>query len=117
MGPLPPALAASFLLWALSRPLFGRAEPWDVEMPLYAGVLPLCGILIGVLWPGRPVAAYLGFWSGQLAALVVLPGHDAGWLSLGVVTTGIGSLLGLGGYAAAAVLTRLRGIRRNGGPR
>ena len=82
-----------FGVWALSPRAFGVVEPWDTPYPVYATASLLGGATIGLCFPRRLLAAFLGAWSGQAVALLLLPGHDAAWLPLGLVTTGIGSAL------------------------
>lgn len=102
------AFAFGFGLWASAPWLVGTREPWDAEIPFYyTGLMLLGGTALGAAFPQRSVAAFLGFWAGQFIATLVLPGYDRTWAALGVITTGIGSLIGLGGYLAGALLRRL----------
>jgi hypothetical protein len=93
------ALLLGFGVWAAAPLLVGRREPWDATGPFYSLVMVLGGMLIGWWQEGGYVAGYFGAWAGQVLALVFLPAHDESWLSLGLVTTGAGSLLTLAGLA------------------
>lgn len=85
------AFGFMFGVWALSPHLFGRVEPWDTPYPFYSGASVLGGALIGFLFPHHLLSCFLGASAGQIAALLLLPGHDPGWFLLGFITTGIGS--------------------------
>jgi hypothetical protein len=99
------AFAFGFGLWASAPWLVGTREPWDAEIPFYyTGVMLFGGAALCVAFPRDSAAAFGGIWAGQLIASLVLPGHDRTWAYLGVVTTGIGSLIGLGGYLAGSLL-------------
>lgn len=96
---LVPGLAAAILayaVWASSPLLFSAVEPWDTPYPFYSVTLFFGGLFIGYVFSAVASPA-LGAWAGQVAALLTLPGHDRDWILLGVVTTGIGSLLVLAG--------------------
>ena len=82
-----------FLLWALSEPLWGVAEPWDTGCPYYSVAMVCTGLVLGFAGARTMAPATIGVWLGQVAALVVLPSFDKGWLLLGVITTGLGSLI------------------------
>ncbi|MGH6891595.1 MAG: hypothetical protein ACREEP_05000 [Dongiaceae bacterium] len=99
-GPALLALGWGFALWALSPIIAGTREPWDAAWPLYSLAMVFGGAAGGWWLPRRPVSAYLGLWLGQVLALSLLPGRDLGWLPLGLVTTAIGALIGLGAYLA-----------------
>lgn len=99
------AFAVGFGLWASAPFLVGVREPWDAELPFYYTALMLLGGgALGVGFPGRPGCALLGIWVGQAVAFLVLPGHDRAWAWLGVMTTGLGSLLGVAGSLAGWLL-------------
>jgi hypothetical protein len=100
------AAGLGFALWALAPWLVNRREPWDAEGPFYSLSLVLGTGAIAWWQPSRLAAAYLGAWLGQVLALVVLPGHQDGWLPLGAVTTGFGSLFALVGAALGSALGR-----------
>jgi hypothetical protein len=104
------AFLFGFGLWASAPWLVGTREPWDAEMPYYyTGAMLLGGATLGLAFPRRFVIAYLGMWIGQAIAMLVLPGHDRAWAYLGIVTTGAGSLIGLGGYLAGSVMRVVAG--------
>lgn len=109
-------LAIGFGLWALSPILLARREPWDTEWPAYTLTMLIGGAAAGWLLPGRAQWFYLGLWLGQVLAIAFLPGGDSGWLPLGVVTTAIGSLIGLIGYVPAWLLRRFLWQRRTNRP-
>ena len=93
-----------FVIWALSRPITGRVEPWDADSPYYYVALILAGVVSGFAIPADKRAHYLGVVSGQtLYALIFLPG--SGLFILGVLVLFVYSLLYLAG---AAVVMRLR---------
>ncbi len=100
------AAVLTFSIWALSPPIFGQLEPWDTPYPFYSLASLVGGALLGFAVPRHFVACFLGAWAGQIAALLFLPGHDQGWLELGLLTTGIGSVVLATG---AAIGSRLRG--------
>jgi hypothetical protein len=83
----------------------GTREPWDAPLPFYyTGAMLLGGAALGGALPRHSAVAYLGLWAGQAISMLLLPGHDLTWAALGVVTTGVGSLIGLAGYLAGSVL-------------
>ena len=98
------ATGLGFALWAFAPWLVHRREPWDAAGPFYSLSLVLGTGVIAWWQPSRLAAAYLGAWLGQVLALAVLPGHEDGWLPLGTVTTGIGSLFALGGAVLGSAL-------------
>jgi len=99
------AFAFGFGMWASSQWLVGTREPWDVDVPFYyTGLMLFGGAALGAAFPRHSAAAFGGIWAGQLIATLVLPGHDRTWAYLGVITTGVGSLIGLGGYLAGSLL-------------
>lgn len=99
------AFAVGFGLWASAPILVGVREPWDAELPFYySGLMLLGGSALGASFQGRVGSAFLGIWVGQAVAFLVLPGHDRTWAWLGVMTTGLGSLLGVGGFLAGWLL-------------
>lgn len=55
------------LIWALSVPLTGKAEPWDAESPYYFVALALAGAVSGAIVPRHLWAHYLGAVLGQTA--------------------------------------------------
>lgn len=63
------------------------------------------GAALGLALPDRSGPVYLGLWAGQVLALW-LPNHDHAWILVGLISTGIGSLLGLVGYLAGIVAGR-----------
>lgn len=99
------AFAFGFGLWA-SAPIFvGTREPWDAELPFYySGLMLLGGGAIGFVFPRRVGSAFFGIWAGQAVTILVLPGLDRNWAWLGVITTGLGSLVGVGGHLAGWLL-------------
>jgi hypothetical protein len=92
-------------LWLIPAQFFGQPEPWDSEGPSYPLALAASGLVLGFLAPGRPAAASVGIFGGQLLVLiwrvVASPGTSELWL-VGVVmlagytfvAAGIGALLG-----------------------
>jgi len=101
------AALLTFFIWAISPVLFGQVEPWDTPYPFYTIAIFLSGALIGYRYRGVALLpCFLGAWAGQIAALLILPGHDRTWLALGAVTTGIGSLLAVAGAALGALIRR-----------
>ena len=101
------ALVAGSLLWALSPMVVHRREPWDAEWPFYLIVVVAAGMLSRILG-GRWRETVLGFWLGQVAAIAMLGTADQrASLPVGVVTTGVGSLLTLPGWWAIHMLWRL----------
>jgi hypothetical protein len=101
------AATFGFCIWAFSPLLTGHNEPWDSEYPFYILVSLGGGVGLGLLAPRYITACYLGVWFGQVIACGVLPGLDRGWLVLGIVTTGIGSLLALIGMVIGSVIRKL----------
>lgn len=99
------AFVFGFGLWASSQLITGKLEPWDAEWPFYSGAMLVGGAVLGMALPRQTVSMYLGLWGGQAFALW-LPGHDRAWVLLGLITTGMGSLLGLAGYLAGVVVHR-----------
>jgi hypothetical protein len=92
-------------LWASAPWLVGTREPWDAEFPFYyTGLMLFGGAALGAAFPRHSATAFVGIWVGQLMASLALPGHDRTWAHLGVVTTGVGSLIGLGGHLVGSLL-------------
>jgi hypothetical protein len=90
------AFVFGFGLWASAPWLVGTREPWDAQAPFYyTGAMLLGGAALGGALPRHCAAATLGLWAGQAISMLLLPGHDRTWAALGVVTTGVGSLIGL----------------------
>jgi protein-S-isoprenylcysteine O-methyltransferase Ste14 len=102
------ALFLAFLVWALSPALTGHGEPWDADFPFYTAAFLGCGSAVGLCFPQRLLGTWLGAWLGQLAALLLLPGHDRSWFLLGALTTALGSTLFLPGAALGSWLRRRR---------
>jgi hypothetical protein len=100
------AAALMFGLWAGAPGLLGVLEPWDTDYPVYATAALLAGAALGYLSRGALLALFLGAWFGQIVALVALPGHDRSWLFLGVLTTGLGSLVVVAGGAVGGWLRK-----------
>lgn len=61
------AAGLSAVIWALSVPLTGKAEPWDAESPYYFVALTVAGIISGLVVPKHAWAHYVGALLGQLA--------------------------------------------------
>lgn len=95
-------MAIGFTVWAVSNSLTESAEPWDTNFWLYVLGLGLPAALLGFFVPRHSGYAYLGIWLGQVVGLAFLP--DRSWFALGIVSTAVGSLLGLLGYVAGAAL-------------
>lgn len=108
--------ALGFGLWLVSPLVAGCVEPWDASFPFYAPVMLMGGALAGTLLPRRFIAFVFGVWGGQVLALAVLPGHDRSWIALGAITTAIGSVVSLPGYAAASLIRTWRSAQRPGRP-
>ncbi|MGB1696850.1 MAG: hypothetical protein ACPHK8_00450 [Thermoplasmatota archaeon] len=106
--------ASAFAVWAISSTFSNSAEPWDSHFWLYVLGLMVPAAVLGFFIPGQARYAYLGAWLGQVAALAFLPGVDRSWFALGVVSTALGSLLGLLGYVAGSALRRKK--ERESGP-
>jgi hypothetical protein len=101
------AAALGFAVWAAAPWLVDRREPWDADWPFYSATLVLGGTATAWCQPKQVAATYVGVWLGQVAALALLPAHAGGWLPLGAVTTGIGSLFALFGAVLGNGLRRL----------
>lgn len=98
------AAVSGFLVWALSPSLAGTPLPWDASWPFYSIVFLVTGLIVAqfarIMW-----LAVIGAWAGQLVALIMLPldrtvnmwGEEA-WWTLGVVGTGVGSLIVVAGW-------------------
>lgn len=92
-----------FCIWALPI-LKYHSEPWDVGGQSYLIVSIAGGFILGMLAPRYFAVCYLGAWLGQVLACGVLPGIDHAWLMLGVLTTGIGSILVLVGAIIGSMI-------------
>ena len=107
--------ALGALLWALSKPLTGRLEPWDAEgawLLYYPLGLVLAGLLAGAI-TGRIWAVWAGIVLGQMAyALWALPADPLMLLGLGFLLAY--SVLALAGAALGNILrsSRSRASRR-----
>ena len=92
------AVATGFLVWACSRMLTGKVEPWDGTVLYPLAILPgfLCCALTSrkIIWTIWTVIYYWhGFWVGQVLALTTVPHlSERGWVSLGVITTYFGAM-------------------------
>ena len=91
------AAALGFAVWLAAPWLVDRREPWDADWPFYSASLVLGGMAVTWWQPKQSAATYVGVWLGQVAALALLPAHAGGWLPLGAITTGVGSLFALFG--------------------
>jgi hypothetical protein len=95
----------TFFIWASSPLLFAQAEPWDTPYPFYSITAFFGGCLLGFRFRGGALLpSFIGAWVGQVVALAALPGHDRTWFGLGVVTTGVGSLVVLAGALVGALV-------------
>lgn len=106
--------AAGLLMWLFSPEIADTQLPWDAAWPYYSGTLFATGLIVAQLVQ-RPWFCVLAAWIGQLAALAILPldrttnmwGETAWWV-LGILATGIGSLLLAGGWITGrAIRNRL----------
>ncbi len=99
------AIAFGFALWASAPAIVGTREPWDAPQPhYYSAAMLLGGGLLGLAFPRHAFSAYFGLWIGQFLVFLLLPGHDRSWALLAALTTGIGSLIGVLGFVAGALL-------------
>lgn len=114
-GAMAVAVAAGFLVWALSPRLTGQPLPWDAKWPFYSLVLLAAGLVASQLGQ-RMGFSFAATWAGQVIALVTLPldrtanmmGQGAWWV-LGIAATGVGSLiLVLGWLLGTFVRKKLR---------
>ena len=96
----------TFGIWAASPVFFGIVEPWDTPTPFYSAASLLGGALLALAYPVLLLHCFLGAWAGQIVALLVLPGVDRGWFLLGVISTGIGSLVFFAGALLGGWLRR-----------
>jgi hypothetical protein len=94
-------------LWISPTLLSDEPLPWDSQGPVYAIILFLLGLLLGVLGPGETVAIVAGVFLGQLLVLLGRVVSNSAtsdlWLvsamllaGYTVVATGLGALLGSG---------------------
>ncbi len=113
------SVIAGFLVWYLSVPLIGKAEPWDSETPYYKMELLVAGMIAGLL-PARPIRLWFWLWPagifcGQVAAIFMRsfthPPIGANlFFPIGVVFLAVYSLISLfGAVPVAWALRRLRG--------
>jgi hypothetical protein len=103
------AAGLSAVIWALSIPLTGKAEPWDADSPYYLVALAVAGIVSGVVIPKHLWAHYVGGIIGQaaygLAFLKVGPLFVVGLLFLAVYSVIF--------FGAAAIASSFRKERSN----
>lgn len=104
--------AAGFLVWGLSPKITGTPLPWDAPWPFYSSALLVTGLIVAQpahrMWP-----CVFGAWVGQVVALLVLPldrttnmwGEGAWWV-LGIVATGVGSLIVAAGWLAGRAIRK-----------
>lgn len=104
------SFALGFAVWACSRLITGTNEPWDSPYPFYSSSMVIGGIVVGFVAPNIFVIPLFGVWLGQVLALATIPWlADAGWLSLGVIATAIGSFLLLPGlFLGMLIRNRIR---------
>jgi hypothetical protein len=100
------AAALMFGLWAGAPGLLGVLEPWDTDHPVYMTAALLIGAALGYAPRSTLLGLFLGAWLGQIAALLLLSGHDRAWLLLGFLTTGLGSLVVVAGGLVGRLLRR-----------
>lgn len=106
------ATTAGLLVWALSPGITGTALPWDATWPFYSSAFLATGLIVSQvahrMWP-----CVIGAWAGQVAALIALPldrttnmwGETAWWV-LGIVATGVGSLIVAAGWMAGRAIRK-----------
>lgn len=58
-------LLYGFALWALAKPLFGHAEPWDGNVALYVSLLTMSGFVCVFPLGGTKKSAYWSLYLGQ----------------------------------------------------
>ena len=99
------AVVLGAVIWALSRPVTGKVEPWDANSPYYYLALLGAGFASGMAIPARKRFHYLGAWAGQLLYMILfLP--IGGLIVLGVVVLLAYTLLFLAGAVAGMWLHR-----------
>lgn len=114
LGPALLAAVCLFAVWAVSPALVDRAEPWDADWPYYSTASLIFGLGVGFAFRRHLLSTYVGAWSGQVLALLFLPGHDRAWWYLGVIATAFGSLIFLIGVAVGSSIARFaRPARRS----
>lgn len=89
-----------FVIWALSRPITGKVEPWDANSPYYYVALVAAGFASGYAIAGEKKAHYLGAVVGQVLYGVIFL-HGSALFILGVLFLFLYSLLYLAGVALA----------------
>ena len=104
--------AVGFAVWALSPSLVDTPLPWDAAWPFYSTILLSTGFLVSQVTI-KPWLGFFGVWAGQVFALVALPLDrttnmfgPAVWWALGVVGTGVGSLILVVGWLLGKTLQR-----------
>jgi len=115
------AAAAGFLVWELAPSLTGQPLPWDAPWPFYSLVMGTAGFAIGQFSRGVWLCIAAA-WAGQVVALIVLPldrsanmlGVGAWWV-LGILATGVGSLILWIGWALARLWRRKLAERKRAG--
>ena len=99
------ALVLGAVIWALSRPITGKVEPWDANSAYYYLALLGAGFVAGLSIPARKRFHYLGAWLGQLLYMILfLP--LGGLIVLGVVVLFAYTLLFLAGAVGGMWLNR-----------
>ena len=114
-----------FGVWALSPVMTGQVEPWDGPGSYYAIALSIGGLCVGCLAPdvpssrmphgARAALAFAGVWLGQLTAgLVFIGGPLLGIFIIGSISTGVGSVLFLPGFAVGSLIRGMVSAGRSG---
>lgn len=111
--------ATGFLVWALAPRLVGTPLPWDASWPFYSLTMGVTGLVASQL-SAHVWTCVAAAWLAQIVALVVLPldrsanmlGVETWWV-LGVIATGIGSLIVAAGWFLGRGLLKWLGTPRS----
>lgn len=96
-------------IWAFSRTVTGRAEPWDANSAYYPVALAIAGLVAGLLPPPRVWRAYAGVIAGQALYMAIASG-GGGLFVLGVLLVPVYSLPFLAAIALLAWARRRLGL-------
>lgn len=99
------SFAAGAVIWALSRPITGKVEPWDANSAYYYVALALAGFGCAAAIRAPKRFHYVGAVTGQVLYMLLFL-RGGGLMPLGIIVLFVYTLVFLAGAAAGARLRR-----------